>query len=90
MSVLIKFAEGTYNIRGVPQSVAGMIFPLVEETKQDDNGYYVTVDARAVRGFPDRNIRIRTSSATGTYSITNDVVTDHLEDRKSTRLNSSH
>ena len=59
MSVLIKFTEGHYNIKGQPMSVAGMVFPLVEETKQDDNGYYVTVDARSVRGFPDRNIRIR-------------------------------
>jgi hypothetical protein len=79
MSVLIKFVEGTYNIRGVPQSVAGMVFPLVEETKEDDNGYYVTVDARTVRGFPDRNIRIRVSAATGSYSITNGVLSDHIE-----------
>ena len=71
MSVLIKFNEGTYNIRGVPQSVAGMVFPLVEETKADDNGYYVTVDARSVRGFPDRNIRIRVSRPTGSYSLSN-------------------
>lgn len=71
MSVLIKFNEGTYNIRGVPQSVLGMVFPLVEETKQDDNGYYVTVDARSVRGFPDRNIRIRVSRPTGSYSLSN-------------------
>jgi len=69
MSVLIKFIDGTYNIRGVPQSVAGMVFPLVEETKGDDNGYYVTVDARTVRGFPDRNIRIRVPFAQGNYTI---------------------
>lgn len=79
MSVLIKFVEGTYNIRGVPQSVSGMVFPLVEETKEDDNGYYVTVDARTVRGFPDRNIRIRVSSATGSYSVTDGAVSDHIE-----------
>lgn len=79
MSVLIKFEEGTYNIRGVPQSVAGMTFPIVEETKEDDNGYYVTVDARSVRGFPDRNIRIRVSSPTGSYSVTDGTVSDHVE-----------
>ncbi len=79
MSVLIKFVEGTYNIRGVPQSVSGMVFPLVEETKEDDNGYYVTVDARSVRGFPDRNIRIRVPSATGSYSVSDGTVSDHLE-----------
>jgi len=79
MSVLIKFVEGTYNIRGVPQSVAGMVFPLIEETKEDDNGFYVTVDARSVRGFPDRNIRIRVEGPTGSYSITNGAVSDHIE-----------
>ena len=69
MTVLIKFIDGTYNIRGVPQSVAGKVFPLVEETKSDDNGYYVTVDARSVHGFPDRNIRIRVPFAQGNYTI---------------------
>ena len=79
MSVLIKFVEGTYNIRGVPQSVAGMVFPLVEETKEDDNGYYVTVDARNVRGFPDRNIRIRVQNAQGSYELSNGNISDHIE-----------
>ena len=79
MSVLIKFTEGHYNIKGQPMSVAGMVFPLVEETKQDDNGYYVTVDARSVRGFPDRNIRIRVQSAQGAYAISDGSVSEHLE-----------
>ena len=79
MSVLIKFIDGTYNIRGVPQSVAGMVFPLVEETKEDDNGYYVTVDARNVRGFPDRNIRIRVQNAQGSYELSNGNISDHIE-----------
>lgn len=83
MSVLIKFVDGTYNIRGVPQSVAGMVFPLVEETKEDDNGYYVTVDARSVRGFPDRNIRIRVSAAQGSYNIS-DGVADNAVMQKQT------
>ena len=84
MTVLIKFVDGTYNIRGVPQSVAGMVFPLVEETKEDDNGYYVTVDARNVRGFPDRNIRIRVPFAQGNYTISDgkseQLVTHHESD----------
>ena len=79
MSVLIEFKEGTYNINGKPQSVAGMVFPLVEETREDDKGYYVTVDARAIRGFPDRNIRIRVAGPTGSYSITDHAVTEHIE-----------
>lgn len=79
MSVLIKFNEGTYNIKGQPTSVAGMVFPLVEETKEDDKGYYVTVDARSVRGFPDRNIRIRVEAAQGAYAVSDGNVSDHLE-----------
>lgn len=59
MSMMINFLEGTYNIKGQPQSVAGVTFPLVEDYREDDKGYYVTVDARSVRGYPDRNIRIR-------------------------------
>lgn len=81
MSVLIKFNEGTYNIKGQPQSVAGMVFPLVEETKEDDKGYYVTVDARSVRGFPDRNIRIRVQSAQGAYAISNGELSDLVKEQ---------
>jgi hypothetical protein len=43
--------------------MAGQVFPLVEEFKMGTNGGYVTVDGRAVRGFPDRNIKIRCNSA---------------------------
>jgi hypothetical protein len=59
---MIQFREGSYNIQGQPRSVAGMTFPLVEGYREDGNGHYVTVDARGVRGFPDRNIRIRVNT----------------------------
>ena len=60
MSGLIFFKEGTYNLQGKPASVANMIFPLVEDFRADsEGGGYVTVDARSVKRFPDRNIRIR-------------------------------
>ena len=81
MSILIKFNEGTYNIKGVPQSVADMVFPLVEETKEDDKGYYVTVDARSVRGFPDRNIRIRVEAAQGAYELSNGDLSSHVKEQ---------
>lgn len=61
---MIQFREGTYNIQGQPRSVAGLTFPLVEGYREDGNGRYVTVDARGVRGFPERNIRIRVNSIT--------------------------
>jgi hypothetical protein len=59
---LIFFKEGSYNIGGKPQSVTNMIFPLVEDIREDEHGLYVTVDARGVKRFPDRNIRIRINS----------------------------
>jgi hypothetical protein len=59
----VEIINGTYKIRGEDRSVAGTVFPLVEPFKQGVTGGYVTVDGRAVRGFPDRNIKIRCNSA---------------------------
>jgi len=39
------------------------VFPLVEEFKVGAKGGYVTVDGKAVAGFPDRNIKIAIASA---------------------------
>ena len=50
--------EGTYKIRGKDVDLNGMVFPLVEEFKVGAKGGYVTVDGRAIAGFPDRNIKI--------------------------------
>jgi replicative DNA helicase len=61
--------DGTYKIRGKDTNVAGMIFPMVEEFKVGAKGGYVTVDGRAVAGFPDRNIKITVSSAND-YEVT--------------------
>ena len=60
-NVMIK--EGTYKIRGKDTSVAGLVFPLVEEFKMGAKGGYVTVDGSAVAGFPARNIKISVESA---------------------------
>ena len=54
----IRITEGYYKIRGKDTSVAGLVFPLVEEFKVGNKGGYVTVDGRAIAGFPDRNIKI--------------------------------
>jgi len=59
----IRILEGTYKIRGKDQDLAGMVFPLVEGFKIGAVGGYVTVDGNAVAGFPDRNIKIKVSSA---------------------------
>ena len=54
----IRILEGTYKIRGKDVDLSGMIFPLVEEFKVGAKGGYVTVDGKAVAGFPDRSIKI--------------------------------
>jgi hypothetical protein len=60
-NVMIK--EGTYKIRGKDVDLTGMVFPLVEDFKVGAKGGYVTVDGRAIAGFPDRNIKIACNSA---------------------------
>ena len=55
--------EGTYKIRGKDVDLTGMVFPLVEDFKVGAKGGYVTVDGRAIAGFPDRNIKIACDSA---------------------------
>jgi len=59
----IRIKEGTYKIRGKDVDLSGMVFPLVEEFKVGAKGGYVTVDGKAIAGFPDRNIKITCSSA---------------------------
>ena len=54
----IRILNGTYKIRGKDVDLAGMVFPLVEGFKVGAKGGYVTVDGRAVAGFPERNIKI--------------------------------
>ena len=55
----IRILEGTYKIRGKDVDLGGMVFPLIEGFKVGAAGGYVTVDGKAVAGFPDRNIKIR-------------------------------
>ena len=59
----IEIKDGTYKIRGKDVNLAGMVFPLVEEFKVGAKGGYVTVDGRAVNGFPDRAIKIACDNA---------------------------
>ena len=59
----IRIKEGTYKIRGKDVDLAGMVFPMTEEFKVGAKGGYVTVDGKAIAGFPDRNIKIACASA---------------------------
>ena len=69
----IEILEGSYKIRGKDVDLAGMVFPLVEEFKVGAKGGYVTVDGKAVAGFPDRSIKISVNSA-DSYKNTGDAV----------------
>jgi len=75
----IRIKEGTYKIRGKDVELAGMIFPLVEEFKVGAKGGYVTVDGKAVAGFPDRNIKIAVNSADAYENAGNAKVTQREE-----------
>ena len=59
----IKLTQGSYKIRGNEVDLTGMVFKLVDGYKVGAKGGYITVDARDVGGFPDRNIKISVSDA---------------------------
>ncbi len=84
MSKMIRFVEGTYKIRGNDTSVAGIVFPLVEEFKMGTGGGYVTVDGSAVAGFPDRNIKIRCEGAESYEVVDSKVATAQAKSRVET------
>lgn len=84
MSKMIRFVEGTYKIRGNDTSVAGIVFPLVEEYKMGTGGGYVTVDGSAVSGFPDRNIKIRCEGAESYEFVDSKVATAQAKSRVET------
>jgi len=76
----IRITEGTYKIRGKDTDVSGLVFPLVEEFKVGNKGGYVTVDGRAIAGFPDRNIKI-SCGGPGDYELVGeDVKTSQREE----------
>ena len=86
----VEILEGTYKIRGKEVDLAGMVFPLVEEFKVGAKGGYVTVDGKAVAGFPDRTIKISCASADSYRATTgaveareesDDEVIERLRDR---------
>lgn len=76
----VRIVEGTYKIRGNDTSVAGLVFPLVEEFKLGAKGGYVTVDGAAVAGFPDRNIKIKVEGPEGYELVGQEIKTSHREE----------
>ena len=62
-NTFIKIVNGKYGAKGRELDCAGSMFPMVNAFATDNKGVgTVTVDARAVTGFPDRNIKIKCSS----------------------------
>jgi hypothetical protein len=80
----IQFVEGTYKIRGNDTSVAGLVFPMVEEFKVGAGGGYVTVDGSAVAGFPARNIKIRVDGPECYQAVGAQVATAQAKSRVET------
>lgn len=58
----IRIINGSYGSGNNQRDLSGFVFPLVEEFKVGSRGGYVTVDARAIAGFPDRNIKVKCDS----------------------------
>ena len=77
MNIIIK--NGTYKIRGKDVNLVGLVFPLVEEFKVGAKGGYVTVDGRAVNGFPDRAIKIACDSAAAYEDAKGAVAQERVE-----------
>ena len=85
----IKIISGTYKIRGKEVDLAGMVFPLTEEFKVGAKGGYVTVDGKAIAGFPDRNIKIACDGAhayTAVDSSTKTTVREESDEETVERL----
>jgi|TARA_R110000803_G_scaffold146353_2_gene212134 hypothetical protein len=75
----IRILSGTYKIRGKEVELAGMVFPMVEEFKVGARGGYVTVNGKAIPGFPDRNIKISVDTAASYENAGNAAVTAREE-----------
>ena len=67
MTAIVEILEGTYKIRGIPTSLAGIKFELVEPYRAGVDGEgYVTVDGASINpagglAIPPRKIRIKCS-----------------------------
>lgn len=82
MTQQIKIINGTYNMFGEPRSMEGQVFPLVKEFRIGARGGYVTVDARPVPGFPDRNIKILCDSVDDYEHLSTDPAALHMQQKQ--------
>ena len=59
MTQIVRVLEGEYGAKAVIDTA----FPLVKPFKMGKNGGFITVDATEVKGFPNREIRVKLKSA---------------------------
>ena len=76
----VKIINGTYKIRGKDVDLTGMVFPLVEGFKWGTKGSFITVDAKEVNGFPDRNIKIMVPDEDSFETVDSSVKTTQREE----------
>lgn len=58
----VRFNKGYFNFKGREIDVTDQVLPLAQGFKVGVRGGYVTVDGKAVAGFPDRNIKVYVTS----------------------------
>ena len=58
----VRFNSGHFSFKGREVSVADQVLPISQGFKVGVRGGYVTVDGKAVAGYPDRNIKVYVNS----------------------------
>ena len=71
----VRFKEGHFSFKGREVDVTDKVLPLSQEFKIGVRGGYVTVDGKAVPGYPDRNIKVYVSSETSYEKVGDSVAT---------------
>ena len=69
----VKFKSGYFSFKGRNIDVTDKVLPLAQEFKIGVRGGYVTVDGKAVAGYPDRNIKVYVSSESEYTEVTDSV-----------------
>ncbi len=71
----VRFKEGYFSFKGREVDVTDKVLPLSQEFKIGVRGGYVTVDGKAVPGYPDRNIKVYVSSEQSYEKVDSSVAT---------------
>jgi hypothetical protein len=69
----VKFKSGYFSFKGRNIDVTDKVLPLSQQFKLGVRGGYVTVDGKAVAGYPDRNIKVYVSSESEYTPVTDSV-----------------